>query len=74
MKMMNRRYGTFSVVEGDNQLVGIITLRDVLLPSIRLWRLHSRTVHSRNFFEMEEGYAEVLGKKVEEIMSSNPRL
>jgi predicted transcriptional regulator len=29
-------------------------------------------VHSRDFVEMEEGYAEVLGKKVQEVMSLNP--
>ncbi|MEK7350084.1 MAG: CBS domain-containing protein, partial [Nitrospirota bacterium] len=32
MKMMNRHCGSLPVVEGDNQLVGMVTLRDVLLP------------------------------------------
>jgi CBS domain-containing protein len=73
MKMMNRHCGTIPVVDGDNQLVGMITLRDVLLPLYPNYGdyIHDN-VHSRNFVEMEEGYAEVLGEKVEEIMSSNP--
>ena len=73
MKMMNRHCGTIPVVDGDNQLVGMITLRDVLLPLYPNYGdyIHDN-VHSRNFVEMEEGYAEVLGEKVEEIMSPSP--
>jgi CBS domain-containing protein len=73
MKMMNRHCGTIPVIDGDNQLVGMITLRDVLLPLYPNYGdyIHDN-VHSRNFVEMEEGYAEVLGEKVEEIMSPNP--
>jgi CBS domain-containing protein len=72
-------------VEGDNQLVGIVSLRDILLP---LYPYHGDSiipdvcvvvnvvarddVHSLNFVEMEAGYPEVLGGKVEEIMSRNP--
>lgn len=29
-------------------------------------------VHSRDFVEMEDGYPEALGRKVEEIMTPNP--
>jgi len=29
-------------------------------------------VHSRDFLEMEEGYPEILAKKVEDVMSKNP--
>jgi CBS domain-containing protein len=32
MKMLNRHSVTIPVVEADNQLVGLVTLRDVLLP------------------------------------------
>ena len=73
MKMLNRHCATIPVVEGDNQLVGIVTLRDVLLPLYPNYGdyIHD-SVHSRNFVEMEEGYPEVLDKKVEEIMSRNP--
>ena len=73
IKMLNRHCGAIPVVEGDNQLVGMITLRDVLLPLYPNYGdyIHD-TVHSRDFIEMEEGYAEALGKKVEEVMSRNP--
>ena len=73
MKMMNRHCATIPIVEGDNQLVGMVTLRDVLLPLYPNYGdyIHD-AVHSRDFTEMEEGYPEVLGKKVEEIMSRNP--
>jgi len=71
--MMNRQCGAIPVVEGDNQLVGMVTLRDVLLPLYPNYGdyIHDN-VHSRNFVEMEDGYSEALGEKVEEIMSQNP--
>ena len=73
MKMLNRHCTTIPVVEGANQLVGMVTLRDVLLPLYPNYGdyIHD-AVHSRDFTEMEEGYPEVLDKKVEEIMSRNP--
>jgi len=73
VKMLNRHCGAIPVVEGDNLLVGIVTVRDVMLP---LYPNYGDYIHdnvrSRNFIEMEEGYPEVLAKKVEEIMSTNP--
>ena len=73
MKMMNRQCGAIPVVEGDNQHVGVVTLRDVLLPLYPNYGdyIHDN-VHSRNFVEMEDGYPEALGGKVDEIMSRNP--
>ncbi len=73
IKMMNRQCGAIPVVEGDNQLVGMVTLRDVLLPLYPNYGdyIHDN-VHSRNFVEMEDGYSEGLAGKVEEIMSQNP--
>jgi CBS domain-containing protein len=73
IKMMNRQCGAIPVVEGDNQLVGVVTLRDVLLPLYPNYGdyIHDN-VHSRNFVEMEDGYFEALDEKVEEIMSQNP--
>ena len=73
IKMMNRNCGAIPVVESDGRLVGMVTLRDVLLP---LYPNYGDYIHdnvrSRDFVEMEAGYAEVLGKKVEEIMTANP--
>lgn len=73
IKILNRHCGAIPVVEGDNQLVGLVTVRDVLLPLYPNYGdyIHD-AVHSRDFIEMEEGYAEVSRKKVEEIMSWNP--
>ncbi len=73
IKMINRHCGAIPVVEGANRLVGMVTLRDVLLPLYPNYGdyIHDN-VHSRDFIEMEDGYAEVLGRKVEEIMTRNP--
>ena len=73
MKMINRGCGAIPVVENDNDLVGIVTLRDVLLPLYPNYGdyVHDN-VHSRDFVEMEEGYPEILTRKVAEIMSRTP--
>ena len=73
IKMMNRNCGAIPIVESDGRLVGMVTLRDVLLPLYPNYGdyIHD-SVHSRDFVEMEAGYPEVLAKKVEEIMTPNP--
>ncbi len=73
VKMLGRHYGAIPVVEGDGFLVGMVSVRDVLLPLYPNYGdyIHDN-VHSRDFLEMEEGYPEVLTKKVEEVMSGNP--
>jgi CBS domain-containing protein len=73
VKMMNRNCGAIPVIEGDAKLVGMVTLRDVLLPLYPNYGdyIHDN-VHSRDFVEMEAGYPEVLSKKVEEVMTANP--
>jgi len=73
MKMLSRNCGAIPVVEDDDRLVGMVTVRDVLLPLYPNYGdyIHD-SVRSRDFAEMEEGYPEVLAKKVEEIMSNNP--
>jgi len=73
IKMLSRHCGAIPVVEGENRLVGIVTVRDILLP---LYPNYGDYIHdnvrSRDFLEMEEGYPEILGKKVEDVMSKNP--
>ncbi|HSE57662.1 MAG TPA: CBS domain-containing protein [Nitrospiraceae bacterium] len=73
IKMLSRHCASVPVVEDDGRLVGIVTLRDVLLPLYPNYGdyIHDN-VHSRDFVEMEEGYPEVLTKKVEEVMSVSP--
>src|SRR2546430_17145913 len=73
VKMLSRNCGAIRVVEDDNRLVGMVTVRDVMLP---LYPNYGDYIHdnvrSRDFSEMEEGYSDVLAKKAEEIMSTNP--
>lgn len=73
VKMLSRHCGAIPVVGDDNSLVGVVTLRDVLLPLYPNYGdyIHDN-VHGRDFIEMEGGYNEVLAKKVEEVMSNNP--
>jgi CBS domain-containing protein len=73
MKMISRGCGAIPVVENGDDLVGIVTLRDVLLPLYPNYGdyVHDN-VHSRDFVEMEASYPSVLAMKVAEIMSRNP--
>ena len=73
VKMLSRHCGAIPVVGDQNELLGMVSVRDVMLPLYPNYGdyMHD-SVRSRDFIEMEEGYAEVLGKKVEEVMSRNP--
>jgi CBS domain-containing protein len=73
IKMLNRRCGAIPVTDDDGHLLGVVTLRDVLLQLYPNYGdyIHDN-VHSRDFVEMEDGYSEVLGRKVDEIMSQQP--
>lgn len=73
VKMLIRRCGAIPVVEDGDRLIGIVTLRDVMIPLYPNYGdyIHDN-VHSRDFVEMEAGYPEVLAKKVEDVMSRNP--
>lgn len=73
-KMLSRHCGAIPVVDEQQALLGMVAVRDVLLPLYPNFGdyVHDN-VHSRNFLEMEEGYAEVLAKTVEDVMSRNPR-
>lgn len=73
IKMLSRHCGAVPVVEDGDRLIGMVTLRDVLLPLYPNYGeyIHDN-VHSRDFVEMEEGYADVLRQRVEDVMSLNP--
>jgi len=72
-KMISRHCGSIPVVDDDNTLIGVVTLRDVLLPLYpNLGDYIHDNVHSRDFVEMEGGYPKVLEMKVEEVMTANP--
>ncbi len=73
VKMLSRHCGAIPIVSANQELLGIVTLRDVMLPMYPNYGdyIHD-AVHSRDFLEMEQNYPEVLGKKAEEIMVRNP--
>jgi CBS domain-containing protein len=73
-KMLSRHCGAVPVVDDEHRLLGIVAVRDVLLPLYPNFGdyVHD-SVQSRNFLDMEDGYAQVLGQKVEDIMTRNPR-
>jgi CBS domain-containing protein len=72
-KMISRHCGSVPIVDDDNTLIGVVTLRDVLLPLYpNLGDYIHDNVHSRDFVEMEEGYPKVMEMKVGEVMTANP--
>ena len=73
VKMLSRHCGAIPIVSANRELLGIVTLRDVMLPMYPNYGdyIHD-AVHSRDFLEMEQNYPEVLGKKAEEIMVRHP--
>ena len=73
VKMLSRHCGAIPIVSADHEFLGIVTLRDVMLPMYPNYGdyIHD-AVHSRDFLEMEQNYPEVLAKKAEEIMVRNP--
>lgn len=72
-KMVMRHCGAVPIVDARGDLVGIITIRDVLLP---LYPNYGDYVHdavrSRDFEEMEEGYQRLLEMKAAELMTPDP--
>ncbi len=74
-KMVMRRCGSLPVVDDDDheKLVGIITIRDTMLP---LYPNFGEYIHdaktARDFEEMEENYKRVMCMKVKEVMTANP--
>lgn len=73
IKMLSRHCGAIPVIDQQENLIGLVALRDVILPLFPNFGdyIHDN-VHSRDFTEMEDGYPDVLKKKVEEVMSRNP--
>lgn len=72
-KMLMRHCGAIPVIERDRTIVGIVTIRDVMLPMYPNYGdyIHDN-IHSRDFEEMEKQYPQILLQQVGEIMTSNP--
>jgi len=74
-KMVMRRCGSLPVIddEEDTKLIGIITIRDTMLP---LYPNFGEYIHdaksARDFEEMEDNYKRVMCMKVNEVMTPNP--
>jgi len=74
-KMVMRRCGSLPVVDDDNEekLIGVITIRDTMLP---LYPNFGEYIHdaksARDFEEMEDNYKRVMCMKVKDVMTPNP--
>lgn len=72
-KMVMRRCGAIPIVRGNDELTGIVTVRDVLLP---LYPNYGDYVHdavrSRDFEEMEQGYPQLLEMTAADLMTRDP--
>jgi len=73
VKMLTRRCGAIPIVQEGDRLIGIVTLRDVMLPMYPNYAdyVHD-SVKSRDFIEIEKNYNSVLSKTAAEIMSHKP--
>ncbi|MDQ6989768.1 MAG: CBS domain-containing protein [Mariprofundaceae bacterium] len=72
-KMVLNHCASVTVIDNDSNLVGIITIRDLMMP---LYPEQGDYVHdslgARDFEAMEEGYGKVLEQKVSMVMTVNP--
>jgi len=72
-KILMRRCGSLPVIDDTNALVGIVTIRDTMLPLYPNFGEYVHdSVHARDFEEMEDNYKRVLGMKVKEVMTAKP--
>lgn len=73
IKMLSRHCGAVPIIDDEQNLIGLVALRDVMLPLFpQLGDYIHDNVHSRDFLEMEEGYPEVLRRTIESVMTHNP--
>lgn len=72
-RMVMRHCGAVPVVDDAGGLIGIVTLRDVLLPLYPNYGdyVHD-AVHARDFEAMEHGYPRLLEMKTREVMTPDP--
>jgi len=72
-KMVMRRCGSLPVIDDAGKLIGIVTIRDTMLP---LYPNFGEYIHdtktARDFEEMEDNYKKVMCMKVKDVMTPNP--
>ena len=72
-RMILRRCGAVPVVSHEGALIGIISVRDIMMPMFAQYSdVFAEDVHAMNFEEMEEEYPHVLSFKASQIMTTNP--
>jgi len=72
-QMVWRNTTTVPVVDDENTIVGVLTIRDIMLPLYpNLGDYIHDNVHARDFEEMEEAYPKVLEKTAGDVMTVNP--
>lgn len=72
-KMTLHNLSSVTVVDEDHNLIGIVTVRDVMLPLYpgQGEYVHD-SIHARDFEAMEDGYGKVMEMTVGDIMTANP--
>ncbi len=72
-KMVLNNCASVTVIDNDSNLIGIVTIRDLMMP---LYPAQGDYVHdslgARDFEAMEEDYGKVLKQKVSSVMTANP--
>ena len=72
-KIIMRHCGSIPVVDDDDGLLGIVTIRDIMLPMYpNMGDYVHDNVHARDFEEMEDAYPKVLEMTAGEIMTPSP--
>jgi CBS-domain-containing membrane protein len=64
IKMLSRHCGAVPVIDQQQNLIGLVAIRDVMIPLFPNYGdyIHDN-VHSRDFVEMEKGIQNVFAKK-----------
>jgi CBS domain-containing protein len=72
-KMIMRRCGSLPVTNDSGELVGIVTIRDTMLPLYPNFGeyIHD-AVNARDFEGLEENYKKVMRMKVRDVMTPDP--
>ena len=73
IRMLSRHCGAIPVVEDDDVLIGLVAVRDVLLPLYPNFGdyMHDN-VAGRDFVAMESAYTGILERRVDDIMTRHP--
>lgn len=72
-RMVMHNCAQVTVADGGGKLIGIVTVRDIMMPLYpdQGDYVHD-SLHARDFEAMEDNYSKVLGMKVGDVMTANP--